>query len=76
MYKIPKIKWQVINHGQVVSAETTNTFVEYSIKPINNEYYCFYGNGKHKIFKCVNEAKEWVEQVHYPAQIEKYLDRI
>lgn len=76
LYRIPKIKWQVTNHGQIRTADTVNTFVDYSIKLIDNEIYCFYGNGRHKLFKSIEEAREWVETIHYPAQVNKYLERI
>ena len=76
MYVIPKIKWFERNTGTIVVHETLNTFNTYSVKNIDGEYYCFYGDGRHKIFKTLCDAKEWVELTHYPAQVEKYLDKL
>lgn len=76
MYVIPQIHWHERKTETITIIETTNTFVEYSIKLIDGVWYCFYGNGRHKLFNTLTDAMEWVEQIHYPAQVEKYLDKL
>lgn len=76
MYVIPKLQWQERNTEHVTMVESKNTFIEYSIKYIDCYWYCFYGNGRHKVFKTLPDAKQWVEDTHYPAQVEKFLDKL
>lgn len=78
-YSIPKIKWQtsIMDDEGIARVITfsSNTFIEYFIhKNKDNEYRCYYGSGRYKEFTSSDEAKEWVEQVHYPAQVEKYFE--
>lgn len=68
--EIPKIKWKRIDDGVYVS---TNTFIEYAIIKTDGFYHCNYAGGKFKEFKTKDEAKEWVQSTHYPAQIKKYF---
>lgn len=74
LYSIPPIKWGLDNStGRVF---TTNTFQSYDIQRDRNHYVCFYKQGAYKEFNSLNEAQEWVEQIHYPAQVAKYLEKV
>lgn len=78
LYTIPKIKWKTALLPQEgvsrVIKFTEGTFIEYFIhSEVDGMYRCYYGNGRYRDFKTEKEAKEWVAEVHYPAQVEKYL---
>ncbi len=70
-YKIPKINW--LKNG--LSLVSTNAFISYSIQKIDKTYLCYYGNGRAKEFKSVTDAMEWVQDTHYPAQVDKLFER-
>lgn len=79
-FKIPKLIWkdrieQVLDNYRKVWF-TTNTFNDYYIQHESGTYYCYYGNGRYNEYSSLEEAKEWVEQVHYPAQVSKYLEKV
>lgn len=74
LYTIPKIKWETTSTVRVIKF-TEGTFIEYFIhSEVDGMYRCYYGNGRFRDFKTEKEAKEWVSEVHYPAQVEKYLE--
>lgn len=74
LYTIPKIKWKTTSTARVIKF-TEGTFIEYFIhSEVDGMYRCYYGNGRFRDFKTEKEAKEWVSEVHYPAQVEKYLE--
>ena len=74
LYTIPKIKWKTTSTVRVIKF-TEGTFIEYFIhSEVDGMYRCYYGNGRFRDFKTEKEAKEWVSEVHYPAQVEKYLE--
>lgn len=74
LYTIPKIKWETTSTARVIKF-TEGTFIEYFIhSEVDGMYRCYYGNGRFRDFKTEKEAKEWVSEVHYPAQVEKYLE--
>lgn len=78
LYSIPEIKWGVILLNQdeevIVVRVTENTFIEYAIYlGVGDTNRCYYGNGRFRDFKTEDEAKEWVSEVHYPAQVAKYF---
>lgn len=50
-----------------------NTFNSYVMQYLEDCIWCFYDKGKYKEFSNIEDAKEWVSEVHYPAQIEKYF---
>ena len=70
-YKIPKINW--LKNG--LSLVSTNAFISYSIQKIDKTYLCYYGNGRAKEFKSVTDAMDWVQDTHYPAQVDKLFER-
>lgn len=72
LFKIPTIEWE---HSQN-SCQSTNTFNQYTIQILPDICLCYYGNGRYKEFKNLHDAKEWVEQTHYPAQVAKYFKLI
>lgn len=79
-FKIPKLIWkdrieQVLDNYRKVWF-TTNTFNDYYIQHENGIYYCYYGNGRFNEYYSLEEAKEWVEQIHYPAQVAKFLEKV
>lgn len=81
LYSIPKVKWKTVllNQGEEVRVVkfTENTFIEYAIySEVDGMNSCYYGNGRFREFRTEDEAKEWVSEVHYPAQIEKYLQLV
>ncbi|AKG07812.1 hypothetical protein AAX06_06185 [Moraxella bovoculi] len=81
LYTIPEIKWKTaLLHQDGIVREvkfTEDTFIEYFIHAeIDGMHRCYYGNGRFRDFKTEEEAKEWVSEVHYPAQVEKYLNLI
>lgn len=81
LYSIPEIKWNTILLNQDeevrVARVTENTFIEYVIhSEVDGMNCCYYGNGRFKYFKTEDEAKEWVSEVHYPAQVQKYFNLI
>lgn len=69
-FEIPSIVWGKVDDGIYTSK---NTFVEYTIIKTDGFYYCNYSGGKFKEFKYLKDAKDWVETVHYPAQVKKYF---
>lgn len=74
LYRIPPIQWDKDKHsGRYFS---TNTFQSYDIHLDRGRYVCFYKQGAYKEFNSLNEAKDWAEQIHYPAQVAKYLERV
>ena len=74
LYTIPKIKWKTTSTVRVIKF-TEGTLIEYFIhSEVDGMYRCYYGNGRFRDFKTEKEAKEWVSEVHYPAQVEKYLE--
>lgn len=80
MYKIPKLKWsdrleQALDTYRKVWF-TTNTFNDYYIQKEDDLFYCYYGNGRFREFKSLDEAKDWVENTHYPDQVNKYLEKV
>lgn len=80
MYKIPKLNWhsrieQTLEFARKVWF-TTNTFNDYYIQKEKEFFYCYYGNGRYKEFTSLDDAMDWVEQVHYPSQVEKYLEKV
>lgn len=80
LFKIPKLEWNTIYDGttdKVLKTVTcTNSFIDYTIQHQDNNFYCFYGNGRYKEFKDLQDAKEWVEFTHYPAQVNKFLVQV
>ena len=81
LYSIPEIKWKTILLNQdekVIEARVTeNTFIEYAIYlGVGDMNRCYYGNGRFRDFKTEGEAKEWVSEVHYPAQVQKYFNLV
>ena len=79
LYTIPKIKWTTAllpqNGVGGVIEFTEGTFIDYYLhSEVDGMYRCYYGNGRFNEFKTEKEAKEWVSEVHYPAQVEKYLE--
>lgn len=73
MYQIPKLMWKPEDENKF---STDNTFIEYVITKVEDKFLCFYGNGRYKEFNDLNEAKEWVQYIHYPAQVSKYLLKV
>lgn len=73
LFKIPKLMWKPEDENKF---STDNTFIEYVITKVEDKFLCFYGNGRYKEFNELNEAKDWVEQTHYPAQVAKYLLKV
>lgn len=65
------------------SLETTNTIFPYVIRYGGGRYYVFYtdfsdfrGSRRPNEFRNIEEAKEWIEQIHYPSQIAKFLEKV
>ena len=78
LYSIPKIVWKtsyLLQGNLTRKVETTeNTFISYYIHfEVDDMYRCYYGNGRFRDFNTLEEAKEWVSEVHYPAQVAKYF---
>lgn len=74
LFKIPKIEWEatVTEHG-ITRHRSLNTFVYYTIQEFNDFIFVYYKDGSYKEFKSIDEAKEWVEAIHYPAQVRKFF---
>ncbi|SPX85359.1 hypothetical protein [Moraxella ovis] len=77
-FEIPTIKWSAQNEtcfdGHARETHISkNTFCEYAIQVEKHSFYCYYGNGRFKQFISLGDAKEWVETVHYPSQVQKYF---
>lgn len=73
LFKATPPKW-IDNNGE---PSATTAFGIYNIKQRPDGYYnCYYGDGKFREFKSVGSAKEWVETIHYPAQIDKFFEVI
>lgn len=80
-FKIPVIQWvaqkeQCFDDCSRQTHISQNTFVEYAIQSEKELFYCYYGNGRFKEFFSLDEAKHWVETVHYPRQVQKYFDMV
>lgn len=39
-----------------------------------NSFEILKRNGRSKEFRTIEDVKDWIENVHYPAQVEKYLE--
>lgn len=65
-FEIPAIKWEKDGLKKI----STNTFITYTIRPNG---VCNYGEGKFKECQSVDDAMDWVETTHYPAQVKKYF---
>lgn len=77
-FKIPVIQWVVQKERcfDDCSRQThisKNTFVEYAIQVEAGLFYCYYG-GRFKEFNSLENAKKWVQEIHYPAQVAKYFE--
>lgn len=68
MFTIPPIQWD--------GNKTVNTFNTYRIINKDNVHICNYAEGKFKEFVTIADLKDWVENVHYPAQIAKFMERV
>ena len=75
MFSIPDIRFEE-NLGVITTKDTIN---DYIIRTINGTVYCYYesfrreGSKMPKEFKTVQEAKDWIVNIHYPSQLAKYL---
>lgn len=65
-FEIPAIKWQKDGLKKI----STNAFITYTIF---ENGLCNYGEGKFKQCQSVEDAMDWVENTHYPAQVKKYF---
>lgn len=75
LYKIPIIQYEEWSNPMSKGIETTNTFIAYTIHETEDGYSCYYGrSGRSKEFNSLQDCKDWIENVHYPAQVEKYFD--
>ena len=76
LYRIPSIVWQpsLVNPKQ--SLISTNTIIKYTIQNRNGYYYVFYGNGRAKEFKTLEDAQDWIQNTHYKAKISRYLEEV
>lgn len=68
MFTIPSIQWE--------GNKTVNTFITYTIINMNDVHICNYADGKFKEFTTIADLKDWVENVHYPAQIAKFMEKV
>lgn len=74
-YKIPTIEYKEWQNPLSKGIETINTFISYTVHEVKDGYVCYYGNnGRNKEFRTIEDVKDWIENVHYPAQVEKYLE--
>lgn len=75
MFSIPEIRFEE-RLGIVTTKDTIN---DYIIRTINGTVYCYYESFRRegvkmpKEFKTIEEAKDWIVNVHYPSQLAKYL---
>ena len=76
LYRIPSIAWQPSPVNPKQSLISTNTIIKYTIQSRNGYYYVFYGNGRAKEFKTLEDAQHWVQNIHYKAKISKYLEEV
>lgn len=76
LYRIPPIVWQPSPVNPKQSLISTNTIIKYTIQSRNGYYYVFYGNGRAKEFKTLEDAQYWVQNIHYKAKISKYLEEV
>ena len=76
LYHIPPIVWQPSPVNPKQSLISTNTVVKYTIQSRDGYYYVFYGNGRAKEFKSLEDAQDWVQNIHYKAKISKYLEEV
>ncbi|WP_411350537.1 hypothetical protein [Moraxella lincolnii] len=75
LLKIPKIVWEYSTTYECDVA--VNTIIPYTIRDIKGEIHCYYGNvGRYKLFTHIEDAKEWVEQIHYPQKLANYFEVI
>lgn len=65
-FEIPPILWAK-KDGKRISQ---STFITYTI---SENGLCNYGEGKFKQCQSVEDAMDWVENTHYPAQVKKYF---
>ncbi|WP_432481644.1 hypothetical protein [Moraxella sp. ZY200743] len=76
-FQIPEILWVTQKekgfdgHCRVTHI-SKNAFIEYAIQVEAGLFYCYYG-GRFKEFNSLENAKKWVQEVHYPAQVAKYF---
>lgn len=77
-FKIPEIKFKKVKD----TYETTNTIHPYIIRLIDSYYFVYYTDFSEprrtntpKEFKTLEDAQNWIVEVHYPAQIMKFLEK-
>lgn len=68
-FEIPAIVWKKYADRYV----SANTFYQYTIY---QNGLCNYALGKFKQCQSVDDAMDWVENVHYPAQVDKYFKAV
>lgn len=73
MFKIPQILFKKIDDEKT---QSVNTIIDYTIHQAYGKTVCYYGNGRHREFSSIDDAKDWIINTHYPAKVAQYFDKV